>query len=84
MCASVCVHAFVFMCLLSVCGDSCSLNSIIVSNWGLPSQCVVVKCILSQLPTVHTYADVKEPENRRESGCRCEGMGGKTLLKVAK
>lgn len=35
-----------------VCRDSCSLNSIIVSNWGLPSQCRVVGSILSWLLTV--------------------------------
>ena len=67
VCVLGCVHVCVFMCVSGVCGDSCSLNSIIVSNWGLPSQCVVVESVLSRLfdrPHV-LYADVQEPENRR-------------------
>lgn len=49
-CVGVCV------CVSSVCGDSCSLNSIIVSNWGLWSQCSVVKGILFCLLTGHTFS----------------------------
>lgn len=66
------------MCVSGVCGDSCSLNSIIVSNWGLPSQCVVVESILSRLLTGNTHADVQEPENRG-SGCTCGVKRGKSL-----
>lgn len=44
------------MCVSSVCGDSCSLNSIIVSNWGLRSQCSVVEGILSCLLTGRTFS----------------------------
>ena len=40
VCSCMCVR--VCVCVAGVCGDSCSLNSIIVSNWGLPSQCVAV------------------------------------------
>lgn len=60
-----CVPVCVFMCVSGVCRDSCSLNSIIVSNWGLPSQCRVVGSILSWLLTgAHVqYADVQEQED---------------------
>lgn len=46
----------VCVCASSVCGDSCSLNSIIVSNWGLWSQCSVEEGILSCLSTGHTFS----------------------------
>lgn len=57
-CVLLCVHVCVFVCVCvaGVCGDSCSLNSIIVSNWGLPSQCVAVESTLSRLMTGPTYS----------------------------
>lgn len=55
--AVVCCCSCSSLCVSGVCGDSCSLNSIIVSNWGLPSQCVALKCVLSE----------------RQTGYRCTG-----------
>ena len=54
VCSCMCVR--VCVCVAGVCGDSCSLNSIIVSNWGLPSQCVAVESTLSRLMTGPTYS----------------------------
>lgn len=77
LCVLDCVRGCVFMCVSGVCGDSCSLNSIIVSNWGLPSQCVVMKSTLSQLLTGRTCRCTRAREQAR---VKVQVTGGKAAV----